>query len=77
MSKKAIYAVSALAVVLLALAGWFFYQSRTPKEVVSPEILVATENAAQAQFGASTAVGKTNPFATDVNPMQGYKNPFE
>ncbi|MCX6739387.1 MAG: hypothetical protein NT098_05075 [Candidatus Parcubacteria bacterium] len=77
MNKKTIYIFSVLVVVVLAVAGWFLYQSKTEKTIVSPEMLAVTESVAKAQSGVSNAVGKTNPFGADVNPMQGYKNPFE
>ncbi|MFA5831463.1 MAG: hypothetical protein WC878_06555 [Candidatus Paceibacterota bacterium] len=78
MNKKTIYIFSALAlVVVLCIAGWFFYRSRTDKTIISPDILAVTETATNAQSGANEAIGKTNPFGADVNPMQGYKNPFE
>ncbi len=77
MSKKTTYLFSAIVFVLFCFAGWFFYQSQVAKKVISPEILTVTESVVKAQSGVSSAVGKTNPFGADVNPMQGYKNPFE
>ena len=78
MNKKTIYVFFALAIVIvLCVAGWFFYRSRSDKSIVSTDILAVTETATNAQSGANDAVGNANPFGADVNPMQGYKNPFE
>jgi hypothetical protein len=77
MSKKTIYIFSALAIIVLAIAGWLFYRSQSVKNTVNPGVLTVTETATNAQSGAANAVGKTNPFGADVNPIQGYKNPFE
>jgi hypothetical protein len=79
MSKKTTYILSALAILCLGLAVWFFYRSRTPnRTVVNPGVLTAAvATTTKAQTGANAAVGNTNPFKANVNPIQGYKNPFE
>lgn len=77
MNKKILYSVSVLIIVLVAVAGWFLYTSRTTNETKSPDFLIAADAVEKAQSGVSDAVEKTNPFAADVNPTQGYKNPFE
>ena len=77
MSKKTIYILSALAIIALAVIGWFFYRSQTNNNILVPDTLKLAQTATKASSGAMDAVGKTNPFGASANPMQGYKNPFE
>jgi len=77
MGKKTLYIFSALVLTVLCVAGWLYYQSKLAKKNVSPQVLIATETASKAQSGVGNAVQNTNPFGADVNPIQGYKNPFE
>lgn len=71
MKKIVIYLV---IIAVIAGAGFFFYQ----KKVQAPSTTEkAIEVGTQAQSSVSGGVDKANPFNVDVNPYEGYKNPFE
>ncbi|MCX6736353.1 MAG: hypothetical protein NTZ13_04685 [Candidatus Parcubacteria bacterium] len=75
MNKK--YIFSAIGIVFLAVLFWFLYQWQLNKKSAVPDMITIVETFAKAQSNASNAIEKTNPFGADINPMQGYKNPFE
>ena len=92
MNKKVITAIAivvALALVAVLLAEGWWYMTRVTDEApaVSEAPVASTAESAQvgeamdtadkAQSSVSSGVEKTNPFSADVNPMSGYKNPFE
>ncbi len=75
MNKK--YIFSAIAISALAVLCWFLYQWQLNKKTAGADTISVVETSSQAQSSAANAIEKTNPFGTNVNPMQGYKNPFE
>jgi len=88
MNKKVIAAVVIILAAVLLAGGWW-YMSRVPaplpdtltaplaKTPESSQVGEAMDTADKAQNSVSLGVEKTNPFSADVNPMSGYKNPFE
>ena len=63
-----------LIIVLIILAlcvGVYFYLTKSSKTVTP------ASTAEKAASSLSTGVEKTNPFNVNVNPYQGYKNPFK
>jgi len=82
MNKKILYSLIAIVVVALGATVWWFF-IRTPflvteeKSIVSPGIQKASAVTDTVQTSASSVVDKANPFSSNVNPVQGYKNPFE
>jgi len=70
MNKKIIVSI---VVVIVVLVSFFVYKKvQAPSLKEQADVVNAT-----AQSSVSTSVGKTNPFNVDVNPYQGYKNPFQ
>ena len=71
MNKKII--ISIVIIAIIAVVYFFVYQKAqapTPKDQAAT---VSTE----AQASVSSGVDKANPFNVNVNPYQGYKNPFQ
>ena len=62
--------IAIVIIVLILIAGAIYYFLR-PLTTVAPT--VAKDQAVES---VSTAVEKTNPFGTNVDPYSGYKNPF-
>jgi CHASE3 domain sensor protein len=77
MNKKIIFGI-VFALVLLGVGGWYFYQTGTQiKNEATSEIQKSAEVTDTVQTGASSAMEQVNPFSAKVNPVEGYKNPFE
>lgn len=72
--KKNILIISIIVVVLLVCAGVYYYLNKNTSNI-SPD---NSSNVAQsANDSVVSGVQKTNPFDVNVNPYQGYKNPFK
>ncbi len=73
-NKKIIIWVLLVIIILLVIIFGFFY-SKTPVNAPVPEgsqgVKVGDINST-----VTSEVEKTNPFKADVNPFNGYKNPF-
>ena len=70
-------------IVVLGFFVWrFFYagvavNSTHPQNAVTTEVEKSATVSDKAQTGASDAMEKANTFSAKVNPIEGYKNPFE
>lgn len=73
-----------LLAVLIALGGWFYFNSKSTPPSSSNVAGDATASAVgagaqagdTATAGVPNAVGNTNPFESNTNPVSGYQNPF-
>ena len=82
--KKILYIVLGVVVVAAVAGGaWFFMKKGTGESTAETAASTTTtiiDNAAKASdavtAGAPSAIGKTNPFKANVNPVGGYQNPF-
>lgn len=81
MNKKAIYFVVFAALLLAAIAaGWMYMRGSiitAPVTTADTPIGKAAETTQAAQSATGDSIEKVNPFKADVNPVSGYKNPFE
>ncbi len=68
MNKNAYIIIIALAILAIAAGAFYYYKNN-----VVESALTAKEKAIDSMTGA---IGETNPFNVDINPLQGYKNPF-
>jgi len=68
--KKIIISVIVIAVVVGI--SFLIY-----KKVQAPSLQDKIQAIDTVQTSVGNGVGKTNPFNVDVNPYQGYTNPFE
>ena len=59
-----------VVIIAIAVIAFFFYKKGPSQENKTAEI----NTAVQSSVGG---IEKTNPFKVDVNPYQGYKNPFQ
>ncbi len=71
MNKKII--ISIIVIVVVAGISFFVYKKAQAPSLEDQSAVVNT----QVQSSVGNGVEKTNPFNVDVNPYQGYKNPFE
>ena len=71
MNKKII--ISIIIIIVLAGVSIFMYRKA---QAPSPENQFEVLNT-KAQSSVGSGIGKTNPFNVDMNPYQGYKNPFQ
>jgi len=81
MLKKINITFAVVVVVAIAIGVWWFL-FRVPAPVIAPEtkntqVVQAVKTSQKAQDAASASIDQANPFHADVNPMSGYKNPFE
>lgn len=76
MNKKIIIALIIIIVIILVLVFGFLFMQKNPSSNINQN--KDTENAgSQLTTKPETkAFDKGNPFTVDVNPMDGYKNPF-
>lgn len=65
--------IISIVVIVIGVIGFFFYQ-KAQAPSIEEKAITASETAQDAVGGG---VEKTNPFNVDVNPYQGYTNPFE
>lgn len=63
-----------IIIVLILCIGAYFYLIKINKKI---PVETTSTPPIQASTAVSTGIEKTNPFTVDVNPYQGYKNPFE
>lgn len=70
MNKKIIISI---LIVIVALVSFFVYKKAQAPSLVEQTTVINTN----VQSSVSGGVEKTNPFNVDVNPYQGYKNPFQ
>lgn len=70
MNKKIIVLI---VIIIVAVVSFFIYKKAQAPTLIEQAAVVNT----QAQSAVGGGVGKTNPFNVDVNPYQGYKNPFQ
>ncbi|MFA6502751.1 MAG: hypothetical protein WCT45_00650 [Candidatus Paceibacterota bacterium] len=77
MKNNSLYVVL-VCIVLVLLGVWWYVQRPSSGGSAGPasDIGAAAETAASAQSSVSGAVGNTNPFGAEVNPLSGYQNPF-
>lgn len=73
-SKTTQIIVVVVLIIIVALAYWWF--AKRPVGTLIPVNSVVSQEAAQASAAKPFVETKTNPFQADVNPIQGYKNPF-
>ncbi|MFA6999776.1 MAG: hypothetical protein WC241_01535 [Candidatus Paceibacterota bacterium] len=67
--KKYIFII--IIIIIICLGAYFYFTKYSKKNIPSNLVNVSGEQA------VATGVDKTNPFNVDVNPYQGYKNPFK
>lgn len=73
-----------LAVAVLVLAAWFYLKSgsavsprtNAPTNTTNSAIGTGAQAGAAAKAAVPGAIGNTNPFKSNVNPVSGYQNPF-
>jgi len=70
-SKKIV--ISILVVLVVAVISFFIYKKAQAPSQYGQAAAINTE----AQSSVASGVEKANPFNVDVNPYQGYKNPFQ
>ena len=80
MTKNTLYLVLGV-VVLVLLGAWFYFKGGTapapaPVSTTTAAIGASAQTGDTVKTGVPSAVGKTNPFQSNVNPMSGYQNPF-
>lgn len=69
--KKYTY-IEIIIVILVAVGSYFLIKVNKKKAIETP-----VTPPVQASTAVSGGIEKTNPFNVDVNPYQGYKNPFK
>jgi len=81
MNKKILYGALVVLVVAAGVVVWrLYYAPTSPKEqgeATPTEVAKTAAVADTAQTSAGSAMEKANPFSANVNPVEGYKNPFE
>jgi len=78
MNKKAIIFIVIILLLALGFAGfWMMNRTMTPALEEETPLSAGLEAVSTAQNAAGDSMDKTNPFSADVNPMNGYTNPFE
>lgn len=60
-----------IVVILIAILGLIYFFVPKPQQKLNPEI-----NSTAVQANPAGKMPETNPFASKVNPMEGYTNPF-
>lgn len=86
MNKKIIISIVVLLVlVAIAFGGVVYYKNNIElgtvdkygEETETSSAMQVVETAQVVQSAAGASVDKVNPFSASVNPVNGYKNPFE
>jgi len=67
--KKKVSILIIIVIVLLLTIGAYYYFKSTPDN--------GNKIVEESQSSFVNSFQNTNPFDVDVNPYQGYKNPFE
>lgn len=70
--KNIVWAVLIIIILVVAVFGFLsFKQKNIPSQDGSQQLKVG-----DVQSSITNGVENTNPFKADVNPYNGYKNPF-
>ncbi|MFA6392581.1 MAG: hypothetical protein WCW54_00640 [Candidatus Paceibacterota bacterium] len=70
--KKYIFII--IVIIIVICLGVYLYFAKYSKKNTTSNLANVNVSGEQA---VATGVDKTNPFNVDVNPYQGYKNPFK
>jgi len=75
MKKNIFITLIILIVIIICAIAYYYFNKPTVKTNIVPD---NSSNIAQnANVSVASGVQKTNPFDVNVNPYQGYKNPFK
>jgi|GEM_PF-2435670 len=85
MKKIAFSIVGVVVLVAIVFGGVIYYKNNIElgtidkygEETETSSTVQVVETAQVVQSAAGASVDKVNPFSADVNPLSGYKNPFQ
>ena len=73
MKKTVLSIIGVVLVVGISALAFYFYRAKS----AVPQNQAAGDVGKKAQTSLTSGVQNANPFNVNVNPYQGYKNPFK